>query len=64
MFLNIADVKDTLKRGTLFWRRVALPLLIALLALGYVRVSPVAAVPPLHFVPRRFPVNGRTLLPR
>jgi len=39
MFSNIVDVKGTAKRGTWFWRRVALPLLLALLALGFVGLS-------------------------
>ncbi len=39
MFSNIVDVKETAKRGTWFWRRVALPLLLALLALGFVGLS-------------------------
>jgi hypothetical protein len=39
MFSNIVDVKGTAKRGTWFGRRVALPLLLALLALGFVGLS-------------------------
>jgi len=39
MFSNIVDVKGTTKRGTWLWRRVALPLLLALLALGFVGLS-------------------------
>jgi hypothetical protein len=39
MFGNIVDVKGTAKRGTWLWRRVALPLLLALLALGFVGLS-------------------------
>ncbi len=36
MFANIADKKGTSKYGAILWRRVALPLLLALLALGFV----------------------------
>jgi hypothetical protein len=39
MLSNIVDVKRTAKRGTWLWRRVALPLLLALLALGFVGLS-------------------------
>jgi hypothetical protein len=39
MLSNIADVKSTSKRGAWFWSRVALPLLLALLALGFVGLS-------------------------
>ena len=36
MLSNIFNVKRTAKRGTWLWRRVALPLLLALLAFGFV----------------------------
>ena len=39
MWSNIFDVKRTAKRGSWVWRRVALPLLLALLALGFVGLS-------------------------
>jgi hypothetical protein len=39
MLSNIVDVKGTAQRGTWLWRSVALPLLLALLALGFVGLS-------------------------
>lgn len=39
MCSNIPDVQITSKRGARFWRSVALPLLLALLALGFVGMS-------------------------
>ena len=51
MFTNIADVKGTLKRGILFWRRGAFALIIALLALGFVGVSTGMASPSAQLRP-------------
>ena len=39
MLSNIVDMKGTAKRGAWLWRRVALPLLLALLALGFAGLS-------------------------
>jgi len=39
MLSNIVDVKRTAKRGTWLWRRIALPLLLALLTLSFVGLS-------------------------
>ena len=39
MLSNIVDMKGTARRGTWLWYRVALPLLLALLALGFVGLS-------------------------
>src|SRR5215472_5423723 len=39
MLSNIVDVKGTAKHGTWLWRNVALPLLLTLLALGFVGLS-------------------------
>jgi hypothetical protein len=39
MLSNIVDMKGTARHGTWLWRRVALPLLLALLALGFVGLS-------------------------
>jgi hypothetical protein len=43
MLSNIFNVKGTARHDSWWWRRVALPLLLALLALGFVGVSTVGA---------------------
>jgi hypothetical protein len=39
MLSNIVDMKGTAQRGSWLWRRLAMPLLLALLALGFVGMS-------------------------
>ncbi len=43
MFTSIADMKCTAKGSAWFWRRVALPLLVTLLAVGFIGAGTVAA---------------------
>ncbi len=45
MFSNDVDGKGTASRRAWLWRRVALPLLIALMALGFVGVSTTVCQP-------------------
>lgn len=45
MLTNITDVKNTSRRSASWWRRVVFPLLIALLALGFVGVGTGSASP-------------------
>jgi len=44
MFSNTTDREDTAKRGAWFWRRIAFPLLMALLTLAFVGMSTVGAL--------------------
>ena len=50
MLSNSVDMKGTARRGAWLWRRVALPLLLALLALGFVGLSTglASSSAPLH----------------